>query len=265
MMPSNAKAWQKLIQSCKYFFAKNQIFVIENLSFTRDYRIKLSSNGFEKPFDIAKVPCKLWINEIFHFPYFISLIIPKIYRCDVKFLRFFHQTISFDAFLFLSSYVEIIELEFVTVENENGSIVPFEKLVEILPKIKEIKFYDLTSSIITTNTVKELLKIPHFSKINEIEIKGLTETFDIQSFFGYLKENKHTCFQLLFDSSISQPFKICLEKIIDEIIETEEHDYKPPYIYFFGLAYDKMNKMQKIFCQSSPQHFKRLTAKIFCR
>uniref|UniRef100_A0AC35FD13 Uncharacterized protein n=1 Tax=Panagrolaimus sp. PS1159 TaxID=55785 RepID=A0AC35FD13_9BILA len=141
---TSAKAWTKLIQSCKNFFAKNQIFVIEKLCLTFDSKLKLSMNEFEKSFDFAKVPCKFWITDIFHFPFVttqnkISSIIPKNYRCDVKVLRLFHQTISFDAFLFLSSNVEIIKLDFVTVKNENGSIVPFEKLVEILPKIKEIK------------------------------------------------------------------------------------------------------------------------------
>uniref|UniRef100_A0A914PTV5 Uncharacterized protein n=1 Tax=Panagrolaimus davidi TaxID=227884 RepID=A0A914PTV5_9BILA len=33
--PSNAKAWKKLIQSCKYFFAKNPIYVIDKLGHGR--------------------------------------------------------------------------------------------------------------------------------------------------------------------------------------------------------------------------------------
>uniref|UniRef100_A0A914QPN6 Uncharacterized protein n=1 Tax=Panagrolaimus davidi TaxID=227884 RepID=A0A914QPN6_9BILA len=141
--PSNAKAWQKLIQSCKYFFAKNEIFAIEKLCLTSDSKLKLSMNGFEKSFDFAKFPCKLWITDIFHVPFVAirnkisSTIIPKIYRCDVKVLELLHQIISFDKFLFLSSNVEDIFLYETIVENENGSMVPLEKIVQILPKIKE--------------------------------------------------------------------------------------------------------------------------------
>uniref|UniRef100_A0A914PV68 Uncharacterized protein n=1 Tax=Panagrolaimus davidi TaxID=227884 RepID=A0A914PV68_9BILA len=147
--PSNAKAWQKLIQPCKYFFAKNSIFVIDKL------------------------------------------------------------------------------------ECENGSIVPLEKLIAVLPKIKSIFFYeDSDETSITSNTVKKLLELPHFSTIDTFELFNTTEKFDIETFFKYSKKNKHTRFIINFGNSISETYKKRIEEIVDEIIESEKHDYIPANIYY---------------------------------
>uniref|UniRef100_A0AC35FH75 Uncharacterized protein n=1 Tax=Panagrolaimus sp. PS1159 TaxID=55785 RepID=A0AC35FH75_9BILA len=110
----------------------------------------------------------------------------------------------------------------------NDEIVPLEKLVKALPKVKEIRFDDnLISSCITSNTVKELLKIRHISKISQMKLDGIPEKFDLETFYMYFKKNKHTEFRIGFrDDAISEAYKIRIETIVDEIIATENHDYK---------------------------------------
>uniref|UniRef100_A0A914PQE8 Uncharacterized protein n=1 Tax=Panagrolaimus davidi TaxID=227884 RepID=A0A914PQE8_9BILA len=251
--PSNAKAWTKLIQSCKYFFAKNPVFVIDKLGHESNGWTAFL-NGIQKSIDFTKISSKLWITEKFdgfnalNPPKNVSWIIPKLYKCDAKYLGLVNDVISYEDFLFLSSNLEEIILYKCIVKKDNGSIVPLEKLVQVLPKIKSILFcenFDETS--ITSNIVKELLELQHFSKIDKFELQNIPEIFDIETFFTYLKKNKHTKFTITFVNSISETYKNRLKEIVDEIIETEKHDYKIPNIYFGGINIEKWEKLLSIF------------------
>uniref|UniRef100_A0AC34FKB6 Uncharacterized protein n=1 Tax=Panagrolaimus sp. ES5 TaxID=591445 RepID=A0AC34FKB6_9BILA len=71
--------------------------------------------------------------------------------------------------------------------NEDGTIVPLEKLVKHLPKLKEITIDVYSDSCITANTVKELCKLPHFTKLIKFELRPITEIFDIDTFYKYFK------------------------------------------------------------------------------
>uniref|UniRef100_A0AC35G2P6 Uncharacterized protein n=1 Tax=Panagrolaimus sp. PS1159 TaxID=55785 RepID=A0AC35G2P6_9BILA len=131
--------------------------------------------------------------------------------------------------------------------NDDGSIVPFEKLIQVLPKIKEFSFTchgaSPKLSIITTRTVNELLKFPHFFKIEEFELWDIPEQFDIKTFFNFLKKNKITKSSLYFSRLISEAYKILLETIVDEIVETENHNWLIPNIHFAGIDEDKHRKL----------------------
>uniref|UniRef100_A0A914PQV0 Uncharacterized protein n=1 Tax=Panagrolaimus davidi TaxID=227884 RepID=A0A914PQV0_9BILA len=251
--PSNSKAWQKLIQSCKYFFAKNPVFVFDKLEY-KSKKWMVSLNETKKRIDFTKILIKLWITDKFDIsndfnpPINVSLIIPKLYKVDAKYLRLVNVVISFKDFSFLSSNVLIIVLRENVIKDSDDSIVPLEKLIAILPKIKIIDVYDKIhhSSCITKNTVKDVLKIPQFSKIDRFELFHIKETFDIETFFTYLKKNKHAKFELGFSFLISEDYDNRIEAIVDEIIETEEHDYKIPKIYFVRMNIEKQRKLLTI-------------------
>uniref|UniRef100_A0A914Q860 Uncharacterized protein n=1 Tax=Panagrolaimus davidi TaxID=227884 RepID=A0A914Q860_9BILA len=248
--PSNSKAWQKLIQSCKYFFAKNPVFVFDKLEY-KSKKWMVSLNETKKRIDFTKILIKLWITDKFNASNgpqkSVLSIIPKLYKCDAKYLSLMNDVIPYKDFLFLSSNLEQIVFHNIIVKNENDEIIPFEKLFAVLPKIKECYFYNnLTCSSITTNTVKELLKMPHFSKINR-DLYYIPEEFDIETFFRYLRKNKHSTFYLRFRSGISETYKNRLEAIVDEILSIENHDYKIPNIYFIDLPNEKWKKLHTIF------------------
>uniref|UniRef100_A0A914PPV4 Uncharacterized protein n=1 Tax=Panagrolaimus davidi TaxID=227884 RepID=A0A914PPV4_9BILA len=80
-----------------------------------------------------------------------------------------------------------------------------------------------------------------------MKLYGIPEVFDIETFFAYLKKNKYTKFELYFADSISEEYKVRIEKIVDEILQTKFHDYKPPFISFDGLAAEKHRKLQDLF------------------
>uniref|UniRef100_A0A914PUZ5 DUF38 domain-containing protein n=1 Tax=Panagrolaimus davidi TaxID=227884 RepID=A0A914PUZ5_9BILA len=184
----------------------------------------------------------------------VSSTIPYFYRCDIKTSQICDQEITYDQFEFIFSKVEVFYLNNCVVRNKNDEIVPLEKLVKTLPKIEKIHFQDTTScSSITSNTVKELLKIPHFSKITEVVLWEIPEKFDLETFYIYFKKNKHTNFRLHFADSLSEAYKILLEAIVDEIIAAENHGYKIPYFYFAGLQNEKWEKVDLLICQQNKQ------------
>uniref|UniRef100_A0AC34FE43 Uncharacterized protein n=1 Tax=Panagrolaimus sp. ES5 TaxID=591445 RepID=A0AC34FE43_9BILA len=246
--PSSAKVYQKMVKCCKYFFIKNPILVAENLCYhNKKWNITLGKET------LGLISSKLWITNAFSIncipiknSNLVSSIFPKLYQCGAKKLNLCDQIFSFKDFCFLSSNVEELQLYHVIVKNDDGSIVPFEKLFEVIPKIKVIFFVCDTSlpQNITSKTFNELLKIPHFLKLKVFRMENIPETFDLDAFYGYMKKNKLTKFNLKFDSSISNAHKNRLEGIIDEIIGELEHDYMPPLIHYSG--YNELKYL--VFC-----------------
>uniref|UniRef100_A0AC34F1N5 Uncharacterized protein n=1 Tax=Panagrolaimus sp. ES5 TaxID=591445 RepID=A0AC34F1N5_9BILA len=135
-------------------------------------------------------------------------------------------------------------------ENDDGTLVALEKLVEVLPKLKEFDYFTTTPPgiNITSKTVTEILKIPHFLKMEKFSLTDIPEVFDIETFYIYMKTNRLTKFYLSFENKISHAFKNRLQAIVDEILATKYHNYKCPVITFYpfdGKKYKKMRDLQR--------------------
>uniref|UniRef100_A0A914QGE4 DUF38 domain-containing protein n=1 Tax=Panagrolaimus davidi TaxID=227884 RepID=A0A914QGE4_9BILA len=193
MNPLSAKVYLKMIQTCKYFFAKNPILVVERLLMFSDQDLRVEHLGNNNLVDISSVAHKFWIIRKFSNYFcdpvsnFVSFVIPRFYQCDAKFLLLQKQILTLNEFLFLSSNVEDITLNCTTIKNEDDTVIAFEEIVKVIPKVKHIIFHENVPHKITKNTMKELLKIPHFSKIDKICFYDITEDFDIETFYTYFK------------------------------------------------------------------------------
>uniref|UniRef100_A0A914PCK0 Uncharacterized protein n=1 Tax=Panagrolaimus davidi TaxID=227884 RepID=A0A914PCK0_9BILA len=253
MNPKTAALYQKLIKSCKYFFVKNSILIVKGLFHYSDDEWFVD----RKPFDLSKLECKLWItDELVVTPKtsvkagnqsILSSLMPKLYRCDAKYLHLYDQVITFRDLSLLISSADDISFYDATIKNENGSNVALEKVIEIAVKAKSIVISSnnvLTN--ITSKTFTELLKIPHFRQIDYCCIEDIPDIFDIEAFYTYMKKNKTTKFNLGFVRSISDAYKARLEEIVDEILATEVFNYKPPLFDFLGLYLGKY--MQLLRC-----------------
>uniref|UniRef100_A0AC34G6Y2 Uncharacterized protein n=1 Tax=Panagrolaimus sp. ES5 TaxID=591445 RepID=A0AC34G6Y2_9BILA len=63
----------------------------------------------------------------------------------------------------------------------------------------------------------------------------LSELFDIEKLFGYLKKNKTTRVGIRYNGPLSEKYKEKLQTIADEILDAESpREYKPPLIHFDG-------------------------------
>uniref|UniRef100_A0AC35GW92 Uncharacterized protein n=1 Tax=Panagrolaimus sp. PS1159 TaxID=55785 RepID=A0AC35GW92_9BILA len=249
--PCSAKLFQKLVQMCKYFFIKNPIIIIKQ--FYKNEKLEAVLEKIEKRIILSNIiSYKFWVtnDRIRPTSKIISSIIPYIYKVDVKKIFVYGQNISFNDFICFSKNVECISFINTNLKNENDSNIPLEKLVETLPKLKKLSINnpDYDRYLITSETMKELIKIKHVPQIDTICFAGLTDTFDIETFYDYMKKNKHTRFYFSFSYRFSNAYLNRLEEIVDEIIETQNHDYKVP-CFTVPFPYDntlKWSKMRKL-------------------
>uniref|UniRef100_A0A914PGR7 DUF38 domain-containing protein n=1 Tax=Panagrolaimus davidi TaxID=227884 RepID=A0A914PGR7_9BILA len=243
--PQFAEHYQKMIKSCKYFFIKNPILVIHDLRYNsgNGWEMRSPISGGWKKVDMKKLSCKLWITDYLRVNATTSdknvllSIIPKIDKCQAERLDIFKQEIVYEELDILGKFAKYVWFEDSVVKYQNGKNVELEKIVQIFPEAIEIVFpFD---SIISAKTVKELLKLPNFSKLDAFRIFNIPEDFDIESFFAYIKTNKQTIIRLEFAETISEAYKARLNAVFDEIVETEGYDYKLPWIYYPGIDVEK--------------------------
>uniref|UniRef100_A0AC35FMA4 Uncharacterized protein n=1 Tax=Panagrolaimus sp. PS1159 TaxID=55785 RepID=A0AC35FMA4_9BILA len=164
-----------------------------------------------------------------------SSVAPAMYNGCVENLKLIGQDISFNDFLFFAPNVQFIYLEESQVVYQNGVEVPYEVILANLPTVdilyfqRENQFYDFS------NTVKELLKIPRFKNLYFFCCTGLNESFDIGTFFEYLKKSNQTIVALAFTGTISEEYKEKLARIVDEILDADSpRTYAPPFIGYNG-------------------------------
>uniref|UniRef100_A0AC34FYK2 Uncharacterized protein n=1 Tax=Panagrolaimus sp. ES5 TaxID=591445 RepID=A0AC34FYK2_9BILA len=253
MNPKSAETYQKLVKSCKYFYIKNPILVAPQLQLVY-YDKKWHIFSRKETIEMVNVTQKLWIIDFFDVTInagenVAASVISNIYKCDAKSVYLQNQTISFNDFCFLALNVEEkLLLENTFVKNPDGSILAFQKLFQIITKVQSISFkcHNTIGSTISSETFNELLKCPHFPKLKFFSFSHIPEAFDLDSFYGYMKKNKFTEFELCFDDSISDAYKNRLVEIIDEILANEERDYKTPFINFPGIDFEKYLKLYRI-------------------
>uniref|UniRef100_A0A914QH66 Uncharacterized protein n=1 Tax=Panagrolaimus davidi TaxID=227884 RepID=A0A914QH66_9BILA len=245
--PKTAELYLKMVKTCKYFFVKQPIIIVPNL---RDGNGKWRCG--EVPLNLTKYNCKYWITgEIyasaseFVDKNIFSPIIPKLYRCDVKCLYLFDQVISYHDLSLLITSAKRIRFDNVVVKHADSSDVPLEDIVTVAVNAKSVY---VDKPTITPKTMKKLTKLSHFLKLDGFHLSDLTEVFDIDEFYGYMKKNLRTKFCIGFDPQISDAFKNRVEAIVDEILETGQFNYKPPLIDFTGLDMFKRAKLYEIYC-----------------
>ena len=123
----------------------------------------------------------------------VSSLIPKIYRCRLFNLDISNQSLTLDEFQKCTSSgsLETLSLNKAIVKNDDGSIVPIEKVIEHLPKLQTFYYENVPGNdglqTITSETAANLIALPHFSKIKHISIKGIPESFDFEAFFAVPK------------------------------------------------------------------------------
>uniref|UniRef100_A0A914Q368 Uncharacterized protein n=1 Tax=Panagrolaimus davidi TaxID=227884 RepID=A0A914Q368_9BILA len=278
--PSTSKFYQKMIQSCKYFFIKNPIIIVPELWFYQ--RTGWYTEGSRPSEDfpngrlvyLNELTSKIWITDSLdvwgNTPIWpvVTSFMPKIYQCDATSIFINEQMFSFNDLMHIASKCEVLCLLSVVIMNNDEIVleteedqiyfetaVSLEAIFKALPNVKEFtyKLPENSLNIITTKTAKELLKIPHFLSLDKFQISQIPEIFDIKSFFGYIKENKKTNIQLEFPYQISDAYNIQLQAIVDEILEMElnfYNDYKVPWISFSGMTRSSYNTMCTLYRQN---------------
>uniref|UniRef100_A0AC34GU04 Uncharacterized protein n=1 Tax=Panagrolaimus sp. ES5 TaxID=591445 RepID=A0AC34GU04_9BILA len=229
---------------------KNPILIADRFAYDRVDKKCFVYKGHDST-KFSSVSSKFWITKKFsNFvresnPKMVASILPKFYRVDVKKVRLSCQNISLDDFVFLCLNVKRLDFNHTTVMNADGSIVSFEKLLALLPKLTYIEFLNKpASSSITSKTAKELAEILQFSKVQYFELCNLSEVFDIEFFLNYMKKSTGIRFLVYFCPPLSEAFKNRLEEMIDEIIESKTCGID---LDFHELDEEKHDKIESLY------------------
>uniref|UniRef100_A0A914Q847 Uncharacterized protein n=1 Tax=Panagrolaimus davidi TaxID=227884 RepID=A0A914Q847_9BILA len=143
--PKSRDGYLKLIKTCKYIFLKNPVLLIDAMEHSKDDceggRIMLEEclnlcNATLIP--LNKIAAKFWLYDFLDIvetdKQKMDLFISKIFRCEIEVLQLPFSTLSFEHFKALcSKYVKRAKIG--TVQYSDGSEVPIEKLVELLPNV----------------------------------------------------------------------------------------------------------------------------------
>ena len=219
--PLSPKLYNKLIKLCKYFWLNNPIITLNCLDCYPQYELgdwhAGGVNGFrnKSQMKMENVNEKLWICEALFVnggqsESLASSIIPKIYRCDLTYMDLSSQMITFADFKLLVSSGSLFDLTLgqTIVKNADGSIVPIEKLIELLPNLRSFSYLNVSDDeglqTITSETAANLVVVPHFPQIESFKIYGVPESFDIDAFFETPKVSNlnSACFQSIITNLI---------------------------------------------------------------
>uniref|UniRef100_A0A914QML3 Uncharacterized protein n=1 Tax=Panagrolaimus davidi TaxID=227884 RepID=A0A914QML3_9BILA len=153
--PSSAKVYQKMIQSCKYFFIKNPIIIIPKLcSDDAGWYTQVSRpSKNRRSVSLNELTSKIWVTDLLSVCWStptllaVASFMQKIYQCDATSVFIRRQMFSFNDLMIIASKSEMLDLSNVVVIN-NDEIVPkkdqfyfeaavsLEALLKALPNVK---------------------------------------------------------------------------------------------------------------------------------
>jgi hypothetical protein len=250
--PTNPKIYQKLIQTCKYFFIKNPILIVNSMLFNGK---EWSNCEFGKCkgtqiFDMKKLKSKFWIIEHFKIcnprerktPLSDDLI-PKLFECTAKRVELHHQIVTLKDISFISKNVKWLFLNKVVITSSEGTEVPLDKIIANIPSVTYFWFESDEVNV----SVTELLKIPHFKNLDDFTLNGLTKSFDIEMFFNdYLKKQNKTEVLLNWKNELSDFYQNKLQLICNEIISARLWTYKVPIIEYPGQSDEEKEALNRL-------------------
>uniref|UniRef100_A0AC35GQQ5 Uncharacterized protein n=1 Tax=Panagrolaimus sp. PS1159 TaxID=55785 RepID=A0AC35GQQ5_9BILA len=238
--PSSTKGYQKLVQTCKFFFEKNPIIIVANLdtcgnstkyhiSQNENQRIEcFINNNFECciKIDLKTLLTKIWITQGLHIHRHIQncveRIVQKNFRFEIFDLAINDNDIIFDDLKILASFAKRVLLWRNSIKYKNGTNVMLDKILELFAtNIEYFCFWFQNDvSVVNDSTMKNILKLQNLQNLKMLKMLYIPETINLKDLCAFIKKIENTKIFLRFDSNISQEYKEQLDSLIDEIIES---------------------------------------------
>uniref|UniRef100_A0AC34FF93 Uncharacterized protein n=1 Tax=Panagrolaimus sp. ES5 TaxID=591445 RepID=A0AC34FF93_9BILA len=231
--PSTPKVYQKLIQSCKYFFEKNPILVAANMYGKTKLCLNEACDGDSEDdnddeeyaksdcctdIDLNKLLSKIWLTSKLeltreNISTFTSLIYPKLYQCKTINLRLYYDIILFNDFKSCAPFLTDIYLQGVVIKNNEKSVM-LDKILEIVPNIKN--FHLNGKSCIDIDLKKLLTPI---WVTNDIALDSVNISSFASSIYPKLYRWKKISLNVNIDVIQYNDFKSCSMFLIDIAIQ----------------------------------------------
>ena len=132
----------KLIQTCKYFYAKNPVVVVKYVDIVNKKYV-LNQREEYVSVDYEKLPCKLWITEqvtIAELPNNWSLFLTSIFRFENSYMQFNVGRIPFSVLEKVSEKGTFCDFDihnYDVTDNENR-LVPIEKVIQLFSTTNDV-------------------------------------------------------------------------------------------------------------------------------
>ena len=232
----------KLQKSCKHFFAKKRVIVVDTLIYLDHsngvYYIKElgSTDRFKILLDKR---FQYWFTRILLRRNY-SILRPYIYRLTLTELTMSCQNLSQNDidFLFSNNKMEKLDFYEVTIRDDVGNPVPVDYILAKIPNVTEI-FYWNPCEIYSNELLKKLNSIKFNYKLTEFRIvmQQTSEEIDAEILEEFIKRNLASdgcvSYYLPRNSPEIETVKTKLQQIVDGWVST---DGKKPRCYIRTLS-----------------------------
>ena len=139
--PSSPNGYQKLTQTCKYFYAKNPIIVVYDIRFLGSDDFNLGHRRYRS--SIAKIACKFWVTHTVAYHYVNRLANEILHNKVIRItkLQLSSGNIVLDQILSPETLQSIREVYFrkTTFEHADGVPMSVEEIFEYFPNLESFK------------------------------------------------------------------------------------------------------------------------------
>uniref|UniRef100_A0A914QI15 Uncharacterized protein n=1 Tax=Panagrolaimus davidi TaxID=227884 RepID=A0A914QI15_9BILA len=241
---SNPRVLLKLMQVSKYFcFKEFPYMVVDSLDYDHiNENIKLLRYDdvlYNDKYESLVKP--LWITKTLNLydpndSKLASKCLSKIAVCDVKNLSLENQILDVGELKFYANCGSLESFVFrdSNVKYGNGTVVPIEEILKLLPKLKSF-YWDLhreMASTFTSETTKTIIDFFDPSLLEFFCLMNIPEPFDFKLFAGFMDAHPSIQFYLFFARPLSAEYTKMLQDYVDDLIETELYKVRKILIIF---------------------------------
>uniref|UniRef100_A0A914Q4Z5 DUF38 domain-containing protein n=1 Tax=Panagrolaimus davidi TaxID=227884 RepID=A0A914Q4Z5_9BILA len=249
---------QKLYCTCKFFFEKHPYPICYKLAFEEtdwkyssqkivEQSVQVTSSN-HNIFDLEN----LWVTDVLQAinespdeSILLTENISKIYRCDAKCINIRGQVLTWDELKFLIGHGNVEDLLLVDNFLINEDNVFEFSLAEIAKIVPKIKFFDVTSPILSSNTFSTIAKLPFKNKIQSFKLSGIVEELEPHAFGEFVTKNFASGSKIELTFDIERDRVLYFKQIIATAVENHwkiKEDRPKLYIFQrdgaqFGYSY----------------------------
>uniref|UniRef100_A0AC34FBI5 DUF38 domain-containing protein n=1 Tax=Panagrolaimus sp. ES5 TaxID=591445 RepID=A0AC34FBI5_9BILA len=246
MNPSTPEVYNKLIQTCKYFFERNPILVVSRRD-ERNICAEIECDRFRGKsccieYEINKIKSKFWLTRELRAEFDSNInfnsLLSKIFRCEIDKLEIWHKNILFDDFKYLASLAKSVDLVDLQMVNSDEKVVMLEKILE---SIQNIENFECTCSVVTNATVKNILNLKNLANLKSIFLYRIPQVIEVKDLSRFIEEFKHTKIFLHFVDNLIEEYKNQLDALVDIVIKSNVPNR---VIEYYGQDEENLIEMQ---------------------
>uniref|UniRef100_A0AC35FCZ9 DUF3822 family protein n=1 Tax=Panagrolaimus sp. PS1159 TaxID=55785 RepID=A0AC35FCZ9_9BILA len=205
--PSSSKGYQKLQQTCKYYYFKKQLIIFDNFKWSA---MQKACRNHMYLIDLENSAYKIWLTKELTIygqndEDFITSLMPRIYKSNISTLKLCYHNISFKDYKILSENVHYLTINDSMIVKDDGTFLPLEEMIELLPKLYYLfcSFSSNNELFYTSQTAKKLTELSQFLSLNKVFFYGVSALFNPIHFCQFVENYENANFFINFCPTVS--------------------------------------------------------------